>query len=708
MAWVRAITLMVHYLQNISMPMSNLQNKDDIMIHSAENEILQNTGVKKTLSAKGPINAKDINSEQSGAIDRTNGTEKDLEKGDSKQDNASFPNRVENHHCSKDGWVIQDMEAKEGFIATRWTNVREMLSGLLGISCNLAGQANASVTIGPQHELNRDLNHEEHEPTEVQDNLHGLSVFDESEDDDEPITSQLEIEDEHQVNMFLQDCQDSLQGENNGNIENVASLIPMVPGILQWNHLYPDLSEEALAPNAPVHVQAPQEPLGANEEAPVPDPWLVAQGNHGNQPARTVQLNSAQEYPGNQELNDGVDAAQGVLQAPEAVQVNENGEQVDENGAPANNGVHDHVPAQEGVLPPPPCPLLHPPQAKQHRLLGFDESEEEDDEPIVNHLEIEDEDQVELFLQDGQDALHGENNGNMEDIAPDVPMLPGNLQWNNFIPAYLDEAPGPNAPVQLLPFWVLQYQAYQAHVHAQAQAPQEPLGANEEAPDNAPVPDPWLEAQGNHGNQLAQANQLNAAQENEGNQEMNDGADVAQEAPQAPEAVQVNDNEQVDEDGAPANGGFHDHVPAQEFMLPPPPPPPLHPPQAMQHGPQHLHANGARGRLVAAARCLRRKLRRGNHGNHPHGRLMYIPGGQREERLPLGLEEAPPVLGGYVIAPDDEERRSRWFSRCFPFVYHRWSATAQQYPLQSDEAPEFEEVAGVVQEVNEDVVGEAA
>ena len=708
MAWVRAITLMVHFLQNISMPMSNQQNKNEIMIQSAENEVLQNTGVKKTLSAKGPINAKDINSEQSGTIDKINGSEKDSKKDDSKQDDISFPNRVENHHCSNDGGVIQDTEAKEGFIATHWTNVRDMLSGLLEGSCSLTPQTNTSVTIGPQHELNRDLNHEDHEPTEVQDNLDGLSVFDESEDDDEPFVSQLEIEDEHQVNMFLLDCKDSLQGENNSNIGNVAPIIPMVPEIVQWNHLNPDPSEEAPAPNAPVqpfwmvHVhaqaQAPQESPGANEEAPVSDPWLVAQGNHENQPAQAAQVNAAQEYPGNQELNDGADSAQGALQAPEAVQVNENGEQ---------------VPGQESVLPPPPCPLLHPPQAKQHGRLGFDESEEEDeiceDEPIVSHLEIEDEDQVDLFLQDGQGALHGENNGNMENIAPDVPMLPGNLQWNHFIPAHPDEAPGPHAPVQLLPFWVLQYQAYQAHVHAQAQAPQEPPGANEEAPNNAPLPDPWLEAQGNHGNQLAQANQVNAAQENEGNQEMNDGADVVQEAPQAPEAVQVNENgEQVDEDGAPANGGVHDHVPVQEAGLPPPLPPPLHPPQAMQHGSQHLHANGARGRLVAAARYLRRRLRRGNHGNHPHGPLMYIPGGQGEERLPLGLEEAPPVLGGYVVAPDEEERRSRWFSRCFAFIYRYRSATVQQYPLQSDEAPEFEEVAGVVQEVNEDIVEEAA
>ena len=58
---------------------------------------------------------------------------------------------------------------------------------------------------------------------------------------------------------------------------------------------------------------------------------------------------------------------------------------------------------------------------------------------------------------------------------------------------------------------------------------------------------------------------------------------------------------------------------------------------------------------------------------------------------------------------EEEERRPRWFSRCFGFLYRHQSAPVQEYPLQGDEAPEFEEAVEVVEvqeEIHDEIVEE--
>ena len=151
-----------------------------------------------------------------------------------------------------------------------------------------------------------------------------------------------------------------------------------------------------------------------------------------------------------------------------------------------------------------------------------------------------------------------------------------------------------------------------------------------------------------------------------------------------------------------ANGGIHDEVPANGADIPPPPPLPMPLPHVGQHNPQHAQASGPLNRLKAAARYVKRKLTRHHHGNHNHGNPMYNPGAPREERAPLGLEEAPPLPGGHVIH-NNGERRARWFAACFGFLFRRrGGAAVQEYPLQGEEAAAFEEAAEMEPEIDDD------
>ena len=325
---------------------------------------------------------------------------------------------------------------------------------------------------------------------------------------------------------------------------------------------------------------------------------------------------------------------------------------------------------------------------KPIEISNYEDSDEEggdESEAVADQLDIEDEDQLDMVLQDAQIGPGNGNNGIVENHIPNVQELPGLAQGFHLPPP--DEAP---VGVQILPHWLLVMQAQQAHAQAEAaQAQQEHPGPNEEAP-GAPMPDlfPWMAvnaqpAQVNQGNlplnpqedqenipPNPQGNQENLPQEDHGNLLLDplgvqaDEAVVAQGDPDQPDAPQGNENdEQVNQAGAPANGAG----------VPPPPPPP--------------QANGPRNRLIAAARYLKRKLTRSHHGNHHHG--LYTPGAPREERNPLGMEEAPAFQGGYAIPHNDEdgmeeERRSRWFASCFGFLYRRWrGAPVQEYPCRA-------------------------
>lgn len=112
-----------------------------------------------------------------------------------------------------------------------------------------------------------------------------------------------------------------------------------------------------------------------------------------------------------------------------------------------------------------------------------------------------------------------------------------------------------------------------------------------------------------------------------------------------------------------------------------------------QHGnqpPQQPNTSGPLRRLAAAVRYVKRKLRR-SHNALP----MYVLGAPREERLPAGLEEAPPLIG--VPHPEiDEETQPTSFCGCFAFLFRHHEHPAQGYPSQNEQREEFEEQIALI------------
>lgn len=126
---------------------------------------------------------------------------------------------------------------------------------------------------------------------------------------------------------------------------------------------------------------------------------------------------------------------------------------------------------------------------------------------------------------------------------------------------------------------------------------------------------------------------------------------------QLPVVQNLNGNDGQDDGPEMApNGGFFGDVPGDEVGVPSlPPPPPLN----GQHQPQHAHATGPLSRLKAAARYVKQKLTRQHHGNYHHGNGMYTPGAPREERSPVGLEEAQAVQDHIVQHNNGGDMRRR-------------------------------------------------
>ena len=112
-----------------------------------------------------------------------------------------------------------------------------------------------------------------------------------------------------------------------------------------------------------------------------------------------------------------------------------------------------------------------------------------------------------------------------------------------------------------------------------------------------------------------------------------------------------------------------------------------------QHGnqpQQQPNTSGPLRRLAAAVRYVKRKLRR-SHNALP----MYVLGAPREERLPAGLEEAPPLIG--VPHPEiDEETQPTSFCGCFAFLSRHHEHPAQGYPSQNEQREEFEEQIALI------------
>lgn len=352
----------------------------------------------------------------------------------------------------------------------------------------------------------------------------------------------------------------------------------------------------------------------------------------------------------------------------------------------------------------------------------FDEEAEDfDDESVLDSLEIEDEDQLDMILQDVQDDLQNGNNDLIGNEVPFAAWLPDIGQGYQVFPVPNDEVPeGHGAPQNLL-----------NDVQMEQQAPEgeEDAGENDEVGDNflqgqnvvnGDVIVPWMQAQ--NGNQVhddevpwglepmhnqnaalmvlevpANAPQAQGPQENAGPQD---------EAPQHFPIQQqhLNAVPNVNENGAQndvpdADAGADEHLAVQ---APPPPPPPPHLPPHEEHPPQHVQANRSLNRLRAAARYIKRRFTWNRHGNTHHGNPMYVPGAPREERAPLGLEEAPALPGDQLI--QNEVQRVGCFSTCFGFLFRsRRSASVQVYPQHSEQAPEFEEAAPMPHEVDEEI-----
>ena len=351
----------------------------------------------------------------------------------------------------------------------------------------------------------------------------------------------------------------------------------------------------------------------------------------------------------------------------------------------------------------------------------FDEEAEDfDDESVLDSLEIEDEDQLDMILQDVQDDLQHANDDLIGNEVPNAAWLPDIHQGYQVFPVPHDEVPeGHGAPQNLL-----------NDVQMEQQAPEgeEDAGENDEVGDNflqgqnvvhGDVIVPWIQAQ--NGNQVhddevpwgqepmhnqnaalmvleipVNAPQAQGPQENAGPQD---------EAPQHFPIQQqhLNAVPNVNENGAqndvPDADGADEHLAVQ---APPPPPPPPHLPPHEEHPPQQVQANRSLNRLRAAARYIKRRFTRNRHGNTHHGNLLYVPGAPREERAPLGLEEAPALPVDQLI--QNGVQRVGCFSACFGFLFRsRRSASVQVYPQHSEQAPEFEEAAPMPHEVDEEI-----
>lgn len=352
----------------------------------------------------------------------------------------------------------------------------------------------------------------------------------------------------------------------------------------------------------------------------------------------------------------------------------------------------------------------------------FDEEAEDfDDESVLDSLEIEDEDQLDMILQDVQDDLQHANNDLIANEVPFAAWLPDIGQGYQVFPVPHDEVPeGHGAPQNLL-----------NDVQMEQQAPEgeEDAGENDEVGDNflqgqnvvnGDVIVPWMQAQ--NGNQVhddeipwgqepmhnqnaalmvleipVNAPQAQGPQENAGPQD---------EAPQHFPIQQQHLNAvlNVNENGAQndvpdADAGADEHLAVQ---APFPPPPPPHLPPHEEHPPQHVQANRSVNRLRAVARYIKRKFTWNRHGNTHHGNPLYVPGAPREERAPLGLEEAPALPGDQLI--QNGVQRVGCFSACFGFLSRsRRSASVQVYPQHSEQAPEFEEAAPMPHEVDEEI-----
>lgn len=150
-----------------------------------------------------------------------------------------------------------------------------------------------------------------------------------------------------------------------------------------------------------------------------------------------------------------------------------------------------------------------------------------------------------------------------------------------------------------------------------------------------------------------------------------------------------------------ANGDGHDQGPPNGPEIPamaqPVPPQGGQHPQQGNQPQQQAQGTGPLKRLRAAARYVRRKLTRSSNPVP-----MFVPGAPREERTPIGLEEAPAHIGVPMIPHQDgddldEEAQPRGLFACFASMFRRHGNPVQVYPLQAEQVQEFEEQIPLVE-----------
>ena len=291
MAWLRAITLMLHFAQSIYVPNSNELSEAVAVTLSVESEEVHKSGMKKALSEMGPLNAKDIYSEQ-GAADST------------------------------------DVKGKENDLQNQ------------GIDGSLAG--------GPQHyQGNSTPNKEIGETTGIHDSLDGLAVCVESDDDEdcESEPDHLEIEDEDQLDIFLQDAQDLPHNETKESQYNFGLL-----STFNERNDDEDNEDDYLGGFNPQGIKPREFTQGIGDDGPSEE---ISAGLHQTQGGFDVrEINSPSLNGGNCEEEDDV---YGLVVCVES-----------------------------------------------------DDDEDYESEPVLDYLEIEDEDQLDIFLQDAQDLPHNE------------------------------------------------------------------------------------------------------------------------------------------------------------------------------------------------------------------------------------------------------------------------------------------------------------
>ena len=665
-AWLGAIALLWYCFQSICMPIRNLLSQTRPEVNCVENETMRNGEIKKTLSEKSPLYAKNIPSEETDVVNLVTGVEKELSENGSHKGGTRLQIQQTDGRGGTSSITLDYMEVKESLVSKRCTLMQEVLSVLERPSlCTVTGQGDGYKLSAPQNDQdNRTTKGEIEEAIDLQDvkdDVGGLSVFNESKDKEE------DYKNDHPEEFPQLTGGDGLRGvqapldqkqgrsvkeispkETNGDNHKAKDVLRRLSNTycIEVNDDQSTLHRSSFkvawirAINIILHCLQNMSMRNSNSVKKIGAFKLSV---------KSEKLRSGEVKVTHSDHKDTVTTFKGNGKFPN----NDNADGSMASGQP----IHEEN-----------CPTVKKTVetvARQEDLNGIDHNHESADDrdiengSIVDQLDIEDEDQLDMVL--------GEAQGNgyiIENPAPVIQMAP----WNPMahVPP-LDQRPDAH---NILPVWLLAFQAHLANVQAQAQAPPaEPTGPNEEAPVNA---------------QPAQANHENAP-------------------------IDDDDEADVDEVEGGANAAVNDDVPANEDAAPPPPPPPVPPPQLGQQHPQQPHPNGPRNRLLAAARYIKRKFRR----NHNHGHPMYHTGAPREERSPLGLEEAAPFPGGLAIqyqeeAGEQEERRPRWLSRCFGFLYRHHSAVVQEYPLQGDEAPEFEEVGEVQEDVHAEIVEEVA